>query len=423
MILLLISLLKSSFLENEECFLKLKLDKGKIQKYTTISRDVEDRFINIHPIQRGGVLTPEAQKVLIAYGDGYSMCDFCFEGRIDMIEKPPVRQFLQDLALFLDLDEVRVTPGSRTAMFITLKSMMKPGDTVLLDSLAHYSTYVAAEAAGIKIKEVPHQGAPEFALDLQAYRTKIKEVKKETGKSPALLILTHVDYNYGNVNDLSVVGEIAEEFEIPYVVNGAYSVGIMPVSGKKAKADFIMASGHKSMAASGPIGVLAARAKWSEKVFLKSKVVGDWSGRKFASKELLFLGCSPCHGAPLATLLASFPAVVARVEHWEEEVKKARYFVKEMEKIEGIKALGRQPKDHTLIQFESGSFHQIAQKYTKKGYFLYNELKKRGIMGVHIGMTKHFKVNIFGLTWDQVRYVANTFQEIAQEHKLKIKGN
>lgn len=403
-----------------ESFLGLKLDKDKIRKYANIRRNLEDEFINVHPIQRGGVLTPEAQKVLVAYGDGYSMCDFCFEGRIDRIQRPPVREFLEDLAIFMDMDEVRVTPGSRTAMFIVLKSMTSPGDTILLDSLAHYSTYVAAEAASLKVEEVPHQGHPEFRLNLEEYRTQIQEVKKKTGKKPALLVLTHVDYNYGNVNDLIVVGEIAEEFGIPYVVNGAYSVGIMPVLGKKVKADFLLASGHKSMAASGPIGVLATSAKWTEKAFEKSKIQGEWSGRKFSSKEFLFLGCSPCHGAPLATLMASFPSVVERVEHWDEEVKKARFFVEELEKIEGIKALGKQPKDHTLIQFESESLHQVSQQITKKGYFLYNELKKRGIVGLHVGMTKHFKVNLFGLTWEQVKHVSTAFQEIAREHKLAV---
>jgi len=398
----------------------LNLDQKRIQKYTHISRDTEDKYINLHPIQRGGVLTPAAQKVLVSFSDGYSMCDYCFEGRIDRVEKPPVREFLEDMAKFLDIDEVRVTPGSRTAMYIILKTMAKPGDIVLLDSLAHYSTYIAAESNKLIVKEVPHQGYPEFKINLDDYRIKIIEIEKEMGKKPALLILTHVDYNYGNVNDLRIVGAIAEEFDIPFVVNGAYSIGLMPVRGKEVNADFLIASGHKSMAASGPIGVLGTLHKWAEKVFEKSKIHGDWSNRKFTNKEFHFLGCSPCHGTPLATLMASFPTIVARVEHWDEEVKKARYLVKEMERIEGIKALGKQPKDHTLIQFESESFHRVAQQYTQKGYFLYNTLKKRGIMGLHIGMTKHFKVNVYGLTWAQVRYVANAFQEIAQEHKLAV---
>ena len=82
--------------------------------------------------------------------------------------------------------------------------------------------------------------------------------------------------------------------------------------------------------------------------------------------------------------------------------------------------LGKRPKQHTLTQFESESFHEVAEQKKKKGYFLYNALKKRGIVGIHIGMSKHFKVNTYGLTWDQVRYVAKSFQDIARENSLKI---
>jgi Sep-tRNA:Cys-tRNA synthetase len=400
--------------------LNLKLDQNKLQKYKSIVRDIADQYINIHPIQRGGVLTPEAQKILLSYGDGYSMCDYCFKGRLDLIQKPPIHEFLADLATFLDMDECRVTPGSRTAMYIVMKTMAQPGDTIIIDSLAHYTTYIAAEAANLRVKEVPHNGYPEFSLNPEDYRTKIVEVKEETGKNPALVILTHVDYNYGNVNDPLPIGEIAEEFDIPYVINGAYSIGIMPISGKEVKADFLIGSGHKSMAASGPIGVLVTKQKWVDKVFERSKIQGDWSGRKFPNKEFQFLGCSPCHGAPLATLMASFPTVVERVDHWGEEVQKMHYLVEELEKIEGVKALGKQPKQHTLTQFESESFHQASERYTKKGYFLYNELKKRGIVGLHVGMTKHFKVNTYGLNWDQVRYVAAAFQEIAREQQITV---
>ena len=52
------------------------------KKYGKIKRDNEDLYINLHPIQRGGVLTPEAQQALIEWGDGYSLCDNCLKGDI-----------------------------------------------------------------------------------------------------------------------------------------------------------------------------------------------------------------------------------------------------------------------------------------------------------------------------------------------------
>ena len=39
------------------------------------TRTVEEGSINLDPIQDAGRLTPEAMKAVIAWGDGYSVCD------------------------------------------------------------------------------------------------------------------------------------------------------------------------------------------------------------------------------------------------------------------------------------------------------------------------------------------------------------
>ncbi|HJJ36623.1 MAG TPA: O-phospho-L-seryl-tRNA:Cys-tRNA synthase, partial [Methanocorpusculum sp.] len=41
------------------------------------ARMVDETAINLDPIQVGGRLTPEAMKAIIAWGDGYSVCDNC----------------------------------------------------------------------------------------------------------------------------------------------------------------------------------------------------------------------------------------------------------------------------------------------------------------------------------------------------------
>jgi len=91
-----------------------------------------------------------------------------------------------------------------------------------------------------------------------------------------------------------------------------------------------------------------------------------------------------------------------------------------MEKIEGVQLLGERPKNHTLMQFESPAFHSIAKKHKKKGFFLYHELKKRGIFGIHPGMTKNFKINIYGLTKEELRRVVEAFKEIAENYGLEV---
>ena len=400
-----------------------RIPKERLGRYLGLKREFkEERYINLNPIQRGGVLTPEARKALLEFGDGYSTCDWCppKAARIDAIERPPIAQFMRDLAEFLNMDVARVVTRCREAKFITFTTLGEPGDYVIVDSLAHYSTYIAAELARLKIKEVPHSGPPEFKLDLDAYADKIEEVKRETGKLPAVVLLTHVDYIYGNLNNAATVGEICKKYGVPFLLNAAYTAGVMPIDGKKLGADIIVSSGHKSWAASAPTGILALKEELVDKMLERSKVVGDWSERKFGLKEYALLGCTVM-GAPLISLMASFPHVVERIERWPQEVEQARYLVEQLERIEGTRQLGVKPKQHTLIHMESDGFYKASQTHKRRGFFLYDELKRRGIVGIQPGLTKHFKLNTYGLTKAKVEHVAKAFLEIAKDQGLAIK--
>lgn len=400
----------------------MKIPQDRLNRYIGLKRDfAEEEYINLQPIQRGGILTEEARRAILEFGDGYSTCDWCppKTARLDMITDPPIQQFYQDLAEFLGMDIARVVTRCREAKFIAFRMLGRPGDYVVLDSTAHYSSYLAADLAELKVKEAPNGGAPEFRLNLDAYAEKIEEVKKETGKLPAALLLTHVDYLYGNLNEAKVVGKIAKDYGVPLILNCAYSAGVMPVDGREVGADIITSSGHKSWAASAPTGILALERSLEEKLLARAKIEGDLTKRKFGQKELGMLGCTVM-GAPLITLMASFPEVVRRVERWGEEVEKVRYLVTELEKIEGITQRGMKPKMHTLTHMETDGFYKVSETHKRKGYFLYDELRARKIVGIQPGLTKHFKFNTYGLTWEQVKYVKDAFFEIASKYGMKI---
>jgi len=210
------------------------------------------------------------------------------ESRVDLVENPPVHDLTQDIAEFLNMDDVRFTAGCRHAKWAAMHMVCEPGDTVVLDALAHYTSYLAAEANRLSVVEVPHNGYPTFEIDIEGYARKFEEVEKKTGKLPSMAVLTHVDYRYGNVADAEKVGRICKEYGVPFLLNTAYSSGIMPVDGKKLHVDFLCGSGHKSWAASAPMGILATTFEWTNKVFNKSTVRGDWSGRGFTKKKSLF---------------------------------------------------------------------------------------------------------------------------------------
>ena len=382
-------------------------------------RSREEEYINIQPIQAAGRLTPEARKALISYGDGYSTCDACRKPfRLDKITKPSIAAFHEDLAKFLNMDQARVVPGARRGFQAVASTLVSKGDPVIVSALAHYTEFLAVEEAGGVVKEVPLDAGNRVTADATA--EKIEEVVRESGKTPALVMIDHYDYQFANQHDVRGIAKVAHQYDIPFLYNGAYTVGVMPVDGKAIGADFVVGSGHKSMASVAPSGVLATTDEWAPKVLRTTAMVGDVTNRKFGIKEVEMLGCT-LMGGTLLSMMASFPAVKERVNHWDEEVKKSNYFIDALLAIEGSKVLSEYPRKHTLTKVDTtGSFDTVARTHKRRGFFLSDELSKRGIVGEFAGATRTWKLNTYGLSWKQVRYLAEAFQEIAAKYDLPI---
>lgn len=338
---------------------------------------------------------------------------------MDKIQKPPIGEFYSELAEWLNMDVVRVFPGARRCFQAVALSLLEPGDVVIGSVLTHYTGFLAVEEAGAIMAETPVTS--DYMLTPENFVNKIEEIKREKGKDqPKLAFISHVDYLYGNLHPIKDLIKISKEYEIPFLYNGAYTVGVMPINGKDLGADFIVGSGHKSMASPAPTGVLATTEEWAKKILVTTKLKGDVSGRIFGIKETHLLGCTVM-GAPLLAMMASFPHVKKRVLNWDEEVKKAQYFIKEFEKIEGSIQIGQRPHKHTLMKIDtSNSFDKIAQTHKKKGFFLYHELNKKKITGILPGATRSFKISTYGLSWKQLDYVLDSFKEIADKYGLNV---
>jgi len=379
----------------------------------------EELFINIHLIQAAGRLTPEAMKAVIAYGDGYSTCDWCRKPfRLDKIRRPPIIEFHLELAKFVGMDHARVVPGARRGFQAVVSSLVEKGDSVIVSALAHYSEFLAVEDAGGIVKEVPLN--EENVVTGENTAQKIEKVKRETGKLPKLIMIDHFDYMLGNEHDIHGIAKVAKDYDIPFLANCAYSMGVMPINGREIGANFVVGSGHKSFASPAPSGIVATTDEWADKVFRTTQMVGDVTGRRFGIKEVELMGCT-LMGANLIAMMASFPGVRERVKHWDDEVKKINYFINEFLKIEGNKVLSEMPRKHTLTKVDTtGSFDKIARTHKRRGFFFSDELKKRRIVGEFAGATRQWKLNTYGVTWDQIKYLAQAFQDIAKKYGINV---
>ncbi|HOT06832.1 MAG: O-phospho-L-seryl-tRNA:Cys-tRNA synthase 1 [Methanosaeta sp. PtaB.Bin039] len=378
-----------------------------LEKFRCLKRSVAK--INLDPLQRGGLLTPEAREALVEWGDGYSVCDFC-GGEMDRIRNPPIEEFVhQALPEFLKIDQVRITHGAREGMYAAMNSMCDRGDYVVVDGNSHYTTILAAERAGLSIEFVPSSGQPEYIISPDGYAEAIEKIN-DMGGRVSMAVLTYPDGNYGNLVDARKVSDICHQEGVPLMVNGAYSVGRMPVSARDLGADVLVGSGHKSMASSGPIGVLGVCEEYAGLIFRRSKMKKN--------KDVELLGCT-VRGAGILTMMASFSHVVERVARWQEEVEKARWLSARLEEL-GMVQQGERPHRHDLMFFVSDRLYEISNQAKKGRYFLYRDLKDRGICGIKAGLTRQFKLSTYQLTWEELETVAAAFADIMAAYPATV---
>jgi Sep-tRNA:Cys-tRNA synthetase len=384
------------------------------------ARQVNELFINIDPIQAGGRLTGDAIKAIIAYGDGYSVCDNCRKpNRLDCISKPPIAEFHKEVAAWLNMDAARMMPGARRGFQAVAHTYVNKGDPVLLTSLSHYTEFLAVEEAGGVACEIPVDGR--YIVTPESTAIKIEGVRKKFGKNPVLALIDQVDYQYGNRHDVAAIAKVVHQYDVPILCNGAYTVGILPVDGKALGVDFVVGSGHKSMASPAPSGVLATTAERAAEVFRTTAIEGDVTGRKFGIKEPELMGCT-LMGATLVGMMASFSHVKERVKHFDRELENHRVVIEALLSIEGTKVLSEYPRKHTLTRVDTtGSFDRAAETHKKKGFFFSSALNERGIFGIIPGATRVWKFNTYGMTEKQARYLADAFVAVAQENGLPVK--
>jgi Sep-tRNA:Cys-tRNA synthetase len=359
-------------------------------------------------------------KAVIAYGDGYSICDNCRKPfRLDAIRQPPVDVFHRDLAAWLHMDEARVVPGARRGFQAVAHTYVRPGDPVLLTTLSHYTAFLAVEEAGGVPREIRANKDNVVTSDAAAER--IEEVMREgNGRTPPLLFVDHFDYQFGNEHQVREIARVAHQYDIKVLCNGAYSVGILPVDGTDLGVDFIIGSGHKSMAAPAPSGLIATKKEYASQVFRTTTVRGDVTGRTFGVKEVEMMGCT-LMGVTLLGMMASFPRVKTRVLDWQNEVRRINFVADALLSIEGTRILSEYQRKHTLTRVDTtGSLDRVAQRHKKKGFFFTSALKERGIAGIFPGATRVWKFNTYGLTEEQARYVAEAFRAIAADNGLTL---
>lgn len=140
------------------------------------------------------------------------------------------------------------------------KSVLKPGDEIVISALEHHSNIVpwqmACEETGAVLKVIPMTDSGE--LDLSRFDSLLSDRVK-------LVSIVHISNALGTVNPVKEIIEAAHQRGIPVHVDGAQSVPHAGVDVQELDVDFFSFSGHKVYGPTG-VGVFYGKKEWLDKL-------------------------------------------------------------------------------------------------------------------------------------------------------------
>jgi len=132
------------------------------------------------------------------------------------------------------------------ALNLALRGLLRPGQHVVTTSMEHNSVMRplrALEAEGIALTVI--ECSPEGVLDPTAVK---QAVRRET----TLIVMTQASNVVGTLMPVREIAEIARAHDLLLLVDGAQSVGALPIDMNELGADLLVFTGHKALC--GPTG-------------------------------------------------------------------------------------------------------------------------------------------------------------------------
>ncbi len=239
------------------------------------------------------------------------------------------------------------------------EAMVREGDEVVVSAMEHHSNIVPwqmmCERKGAQLRVIPMTDEGDLELEtLEGLLT----------KRTRIICCTQVSNVLGTVNPIKEMVRMAHDKGIPVLVDGAQSVPHMQVDMQDLDCDFFAFSGHKVYGPTG-VGVLYGKEAWLEKLPPYQgggEMIKNVTFQKTTYNTLpyKFEAGTPDYVAThaLATALNYVNGLgMENIEAHEREL--TRYALEQLQRIEGIRIMGRAQQRDAVISFLVGDIHHL----------------------------------------------------------------
>lgn len=149
-------------------------------------------------------------------------------------------------------EQVTFTSNCTHALNIAIRSLVQPGDSVLITGFEHNAVTRPLHALQAKITVA---GRKLFDWDemLESWEKGLKQ-------HPKAAVFTHVSNVFGYILPVARMSELCKQYEVPFILDAAQSAGTITVDFQKLQADFIAMPGHKGLLGPQGTGILLCRS-------------------------------------------------------------------------------------------------------------------------------------------------------------------
>ena len=148
-------------------------------------------------------------------------------------------------------EQVVLTNSCTHGLNIAIRSLIRPGDRVLITGFEHNAVTRPLHGLGAKIT-VAGRKLFDRANLLQEWEAALRR-----GQDGA--VFTHVSNVFGWILPVEEMAALCCSYGVPFILDAAQSAGTLPISLKELEADFIAMPGHKGLLGPQGTGLLLCR--------------------------------------------------------------------------------------------------------------------------------------------------------------------
>ena len=154
---------------------------------------------------------------------------------------------------FCRADQVVFTSNCTHGLNIAIRTLVKPGASVVISGFEHNAVTRSLHALGAKVTVAGRK--------LFDWEDTLREFEHALRCGADAAVFTHMSNVFGYILPVQEIGDLCRQYHVPFIVDAAQSAGVLDVNFERLGADFIAMPGHKGLLGPQGTGILLCRSK------------------------------------------------------------------------------------------------------------------------------------------------------------------